>query len=163
MGVDTRDVVTGHEVKSIGHEQTFMEDIVDKRIAKRELLSLSNRVARRMRQKKIKGKTVTLKVKYKDFVQITRSTSIPKSIDDGLEIYALICGLLVKTAIGSRPVRLLGVSCSQISSTRLSEQLSLFQGDGGGKKRDDLNRAVDSLRDKFGERSVRPGALIETK
>jgi DNA polymerase-4 len=69
MGIDERDVEPEHDVKSIGHEETFARDIVDMDLAKKELLSLSNKVARRMRRKGITGKTVTLKVKYSDFVQ----------------------------------------------------------------------------------------------
>jgi DNA polymerase-4 len=83
MGIDEREVIPEHDVKSIGHEQTFSQDIISLGWAEKELLALGNKVARRMRHKGLKGKTVTLKVKYGDFVQITRSITLPNSTDDG--------------------------------------------------------------------------------
>jgi len=51
---------TGHDVKSVGNEQTFLQYIVSLDIAQKELLVLGDKVARRMRHKLLKGKTVTL-------------------------------------------------------------------------------------------------------
>jgi DNA polymerase-4 len=65
----------------------------------KELLALGNKTARRMRHKGLKGKTITLKVKYSDFVKITRSATLPKSTDDGVEIYSVACRLLEKTKV----------------------------------------------------------------
>jgi DNA polymerase-4 len=160
MGIDDRDVVQGHDVKSVGHEETFSQDILDKDLAKKELLALVNKVARRMRQKNATGRTVTLKVKYSDFIQITRSSTLPKSTDDGLEIYSTVCHLLEKTEVGKRPVRLLGISISQISFDDEESQLPLFTHDTASQKRKDLNVALDSLYEKHGDKSVRPGRLF---
>jgi DNA polymerase-4 len=160
MGLDERDVVPHHEAKSIGHELTFSSDILDRDEAKKELLSLANRVARRMRQHGLTGRTVTLKVKYIDFVQVTRAVTLPKSTDDGPEIYATACLLSNKTSLGKRPVRLLGISLSQLNHAGADGQLSLFHRGVDDQKRKDLHAALDSLYDKFGEKSVRPGTLI---
>jgi len=65
----------------------------------KELLALGNKTARRMRHKGLKGKTITLKVKYSDFVKITRSATLPKSTDDGVEIYSVACRLLEKIKV----------------------------------------------------------------
>lgn len=161
MGIDNRDVVTAHEIKSIGHELTFSLDIWDKTLAKRELLSLSNRVARRMRRHGVTGKTITLKVKYNDFVQVTRSVTSLNQTDDRSEIYAAVCRLLDKTHVGKKPVRLLGVSLSQLSHPRSETQLRLFAQDETSNKRKGLNMALDSVSDKFGEKSILPGTLIK--
>jgi DNA polymerase-4 len=160
LGIDERDVTPDHDVKSMGHEETFAADITDIDVARKELLSLSNRVARRLRRNAAAGKTVTLKVKYNDFVQITRSTTLPKSTDDGREIYAVLLSLLEKTQVGKRPVRLLGVSLSQLSFSHSEGQLSLFDRNGSAQKRKDLNKALDSLYEKHGYDSIRPGTLI---
>ena len=160
MGLDERDVVPHHKEKSIGHEVTFSRDILDKDEAKQELLSLASRVARRMRRHGLSGKTVTLKVKYLDFVQVTRAKTLTKSTDDGPEIYATVCLLLKKTGVGKKPVRLLGISLSQLSHAGSEGQLSLFSRDVADQKKKDLNTALDSLLDKFGEKSVRPGTLV---
>jgi len=94
MGIDERDVEPEREAKSIGHEQTFMEDILNPDQARKEILSLSNRIALRMRREEIRGSTVSLKVKYSDFTQITRAATLPEPTDDSMEIYSTSCGLL---------------------------------------------------------------------
>ncbi|NQT57105.1 MAG: DNA polymerase IV, partial [Desulfobacteraceae bacterium] len=160
MGIDDRDVVPHQDAKSIGHEETFSQDIMDIGVAKKELLSLANKVARRMRQKETTGRTITLKVKYKDFIQITRSATLPKSTDDGTEIYLAASSLLKKTEVGRRPVRLLGISLSQLDFTGPEDQLTLFYQDKVSKKRKSLNIALDSVQEKYGDKSIRPGTLV---
>lgn len=160
MGIDERDVEPEREAKSIGHEQTFMKDILDPDQAKKEILSLANRVALRMRREEVRGSTVSLKVKYSDFTQITRAATLPEPTDDSMEIYSTSCRLLKKTAVGKRPVRLLGISLSQLSSLEGEKQLFLFDQDKGYRKRKNLNTALDSICEKFGEKSIRPATLI---
>ena len=161
MGVDERDVIPDHDVKSIGHEQTFLQDIISLDTVQKELLALGSKVARRMRQKGLKGKTITLKVKYSDFVQITRSVTLPKSIDDGSEIYSVACRLLEKTGVTKKPVRLLGISLSRLSCLGTGTQLSLFDQDRSSQERQRLNIVLDSVSEKFGDESVLPGTLLK--
>jgi len=160
MGIDQRDVVPLHDIKSIGHEDTYSKDILDFELAKRELLSLANRVARRMRRKGLEGKTISLKVKYSDFKLITRSVTLHHFTNDSAEIYANVCSLLKKTAVGKRPVRLLGISISNLSDTDAGRQLSLFSQE-ENEKRKELNKTADSILDKFGKRGIRPGSLVD--
>ena len=160
MGIDERDVEPERETKSIGHEQTFMKDILNPDQAKKEILSLANRVAQRMRREKVRGNTVSLKVKYSDFTQITRAATLPEPTDDSMEIYSISCRLLKKTAVGKRPVRLLGISLSQLSTLENEKQLFLFAQDKEYQKRKNLNTALDSICNKFGEKSIRPATLI---
>ena len=160
MGIDERDVVIHQEAKSIGHEETFSEDIIDINLAKKELLALADKVARRMRREGVKGKTITLKVKYSNFVLIARSITLHKSTDDGAIIYSTACGLLDNTEAGKKPVRLLGISLSQLSIRDAEKQLSLFNEDVLNKRKK-LNITLDSLQDRFGENIVRPGTLID--
>ena len=161
MGIDERDVITHQEAKSIGNEETFDEDILDIDPAKKELLALSGKVARRLRHEGVAGRTVTLKVKYSDFVLITRSATLNKFTNDGAVLYQTACGLLDKTETGKRPVRLLGISVSQLSTWGGEEQLSLFTRIASDRKRKNLNTTLDSLQDRFGENIVRPGTLID--
>lgn len=160
MGVDERDVIPEHEVKSIGHEQTYSQDIISLDAAQKEILALGNKVARRLRHKRLKGKTVTLKVKYFDFVQVTRSATLPESTDDGSEIYSLACHLLKKTEVTKKPIRLLGISLSQLSFLGSGTQLSLFDQDRSSQKRQRMNIVLDSLYEKFGDKCVVPGTLL---
>lgn len=160
MGIDDRDVIPEHDVKSIGHELTFSKDIISLNAAQKELLALGNKVARRMRHKGLKGKTITLKVKYSDFVQITRSITLPNSTDDGPEIYSAARGLLKKTEVAKKPIRLLGISLSQLDFLGIGTQLTLFDPDRSSPKRQRLNTVLDSLYEKFGDKSIVPGTLL---
>jgi DNA polymerase-4 len=145
---------------------------------RRELLSLADRVSSRLRRGGIKGKTVTLKVKYHDFVQVTRAITLSDPTDDGGTIYRCALDLLLDTEAGARPVRLLGISVSKLvpeagrQKDRM-EQLGLFGRPGArtpepptaadpGKK-EKLNRAVDRIREKFGPGGIVPGALPREK
>jgi DNA polymerase-4 len=161
MGIDDRIVVRDHEVKSIGHEETFSEDIQRLDLAKKELLSLAHRVARRMRRHGVEGKTITLKVKYHDFTRTTRSVTRPIYTNDSADIYSNVCSLLEKTAVGRRPVRLLGISLSNLTDIDAGRQLSLFSNYETDERRKDLNRTLDSIVDKFGGKGIRPGSLID--
>lgn len=175
-GIDERGVEPDHEVKSIGHEDTYDEDIRDGEIIRKELLSLAQRVSARMRRKGFRGRTVTLKVRYHDFTMVTRAETIPSATDDGGMIYRTVLPLLEKTEAGRRPVRLLGISLSQLESGRETQvrwgQLPLFRKEKpvaekkGGPEKDPervakLNEAVDRIREKFGEKGIRPGTLAQ--
>ena len=129
--------------------------------ARKALLSLATRVARRLRGHGFLGKTVTLKVKYHDFAQITRSVTLQESTDDGREIFRNCCELLGKTEVGKRPVRLLGISLSQLDIAEEEKQLMLFEERSETPKRKRLNRALDTISDKFGEEAIVPGTLLE--
>ncbi|MBI5904665.1 MAG: DNA polymerase IV [Deltaproteobacteria bacterium] len=174
-GIDDRPVETEYEAKSIGHEETFDRDLRERGAMRRELLSLSDRVSARLRGHGVRGRTITLKVKYHDFVQVTRAATLADPTDDGGTLYRVSLDLLGDTEAGARPVRLLGISVSKLSPAaeerkgdRL-EQLSLFRPPGGGKrpeagvvdpeKKERLNRAVDRIREKFGRKGIVPGAL----
>ncbi|MDY6952406.1 MAG: DNA polymerase IV [Thermodesulfobacteriota bacterium] len=162
LGIDDRDVIPWSEVKSVGHEETFSQDIVEQEAARKEILFLSQKVARRMRRKGVSGRTITLKVKYSDFVQVTRSVTLPALTCDGHIVFSTACGLMAKTDVGRRPVRLLGVSVSQLSHASAStEQLSLFQEDERLSKRKDLNTALDAVSDKFGDDALLPATLLD--
>lgn len=161
MGIDTRDVEPYHNAKSIGNERTFTEDIICLDLAQKELLSLANKVAHRMRKHNVEGKTVTLKVKYSDFVLVTRSVTLTDASDDEFEIYRQTCDLLKKTDVGRRAIRLLGISVSQLNFLGPGDQLNLFDENKDSKKMKKLHRALDSLYEKHGKKSVMPGTLIE--
>jgi len=159
-GVDQREVEPEREVKSIGHEDTYPMDISDLGEARKQLLSLANRVAKRLRRHGFVGRTVTLKVKYFDFVQITRSITLGEPTDDSRKIFQTCCDLLGKTEVGKRPVRLLGISLSQLSDSDETKQLALFAAADPDKRRR-LNRALDTISEKFGDEAIVPGTLLE--
>jgi len=160
-GMDEREVETERGVKSVGREETYREDIVELTKARKALLSLATKVARRLRGYGFAGKTVTLKIKYYDFVQITRSVTLKESTDDGREIFQNCCHLLGKTEVGRKPVRLFGISLSQLHIAEEERQLALFEERRETPKRKRLNWALDTISEKFGEEAIVPGTLLE--
>jgi len=158
-GIDDREVVPEHGVKSVGHEETFSEDITEEGVAKKELLALANKVARRIRRDRLRGRTVTLKVKYADFVLVTRAVTLPEPTDDASVIYSSVCKVLSKTEVGRRPVRLLGFSLSHLVSEE-GGQLSLFD-KAAVTKRKELVSALDRICEKFGDDAIGPGTLVK--
>ncbi len=161
-GVDEREVEPEREVKSVGHEDTYPIDISDVEEARKQLLSLATRVAKRLRGYGLVGKTVTLKVKYYDFVQITRSITLGEPTDDNRKIFQTCCDLLEKTEVGRRPVRLLGISLSQLSDSDETKQLALFAVEEPDRSRR-LNKALDTISEKFGDKAIVLGTLLEGK
>jgi DNA polymerase-4 len=161
QGIDQREVELERKVKSVGHEETYPADIRDVAVARRELLALANKVGRRLRRHGLSGRTITLKVKYHDFVQITRSVTLLEAADDGRAIFRNCCGLLGKTEVGKKPVRLLGISLSQLSSSDGERQLSLFDEIGSPPKRERLNKALDTISEKYGDGAIVPGTLLK--
>ncbi len=81
-GIDPRPVEPAQEAKSIGHEEIFTEDLRDKKRIEKELLSLCLKVGKRARDRDLVGRTVTIKVKYRDFMQVTRSLTLPEPVAD---------------------------------------------------------------------------------
>ena len=86
-GRDDREVEADEPERSIGNEQTFSRDLDDPEEIKRELLALSEQVARRLRAHNVIARTLTLKVRFADFSTITRSKTLA---DAGPNISALV-------------------------------------------------------------------------
>ncbi|MBU0483363.1 MAG: DNA polymerase IV [Proteobacteria bacterium] len=161
QGIDYREVIPEREVKSIGHEDTFAQDLTDLKIIRREILSLATRVGERMRRAAAVGRTISLKVKYHDFKQITRSMTIPEATNDYLEIFSQALSLLAKTEAGSRPIRLLGISLGSLTSEGETRQIDLFPISAHKPKREQINKALDNIKQKFGKQSIIPATLLD--
>jgi len=155
-GLDDRPVIPDSEAKSIGQEQTFRVDVGDLTELKRILLDQTQQVARRLRRHELKARTVTLKLRYGDFTTITRSTTLPEPTDVTDALWKAAKGLLDKwSSKQHRPLRLLGMTASQLVRPGGIQQ-SLFP-DPGQLKQERLDRAVDQIADRFGDKAIRRG------
>lgn len=114
-GIDQRQVKPNRIRKSIGKEQTFSRDIDDLAWICNFLDELSEKVSAAMTKKNAAGKTVTLKIRYDDFETISRSTSHNYYINDAQSISETVRLLLKQTEVGSRKVRLLGITLSNLN------------------------------------------------
>lgn len=158
-GVDERPVLPPEEAKSIGHEVTFQEDSSDKEFLASVLLDLADRVARRLRQAGLKGRTVTVKIRDTDFKTITRSRTLPAPTDFEEDIYENGLELAKEAELGRKPVRLLGVSISNFTGEE-GAQLSLFP-EADRSEMVALHRTLDNLKDRFGEGIITRGSLVK--
>jgi DNA polymerase-4 len=111
-GIDNREVQPNQETKSISAEDTFAYDLTDIDEMYAELDKLSQTVCNRMQHYQLKGRTITLKIKYSDFKQITRNYSVPNPISDLETISATAKKLLLATEPDDKRIRLLGVTLS---------------------------------------------------
>ena len=109
-GVDERPVVTEHEPKSVSQEITFSRDLTDPEALRRQLWALSQGVARRLERKGLAAETVAIKLRYSDFVTLTRQMRLSVPTGDEREIYRVALVLLRRAWQRGRPVRLLGVA-----------------------------------------------------
>src|SRR5262245_11461023 len=96
-GRDNRAVEPNRPSKSAGSEETYAEDIESIEIVRQEIDQLARGVAEWLEKKAIKGRTVTIKVRYDDFTTITRSQSTPEYTNDADEIARRAIKLLDKT------------------------------------------------------------------
>jgi DNA polymerase IV len=121
-GIDDRPVQPDRETKSVSAEDTFPVDLATQEEMFLELEKLARLVSERLLKKSLKGKTVTLKVKFHDFRQITRSHSVEDLIDERHTLAAIAKELLLSSEAENKKVRLLGISVSNFPNTDTDEE-----------------------------------------
>jgi DNA polymerase-4 len=124
-GKDDRPVVIERERKSLGHERTFRTDLRGLRALEEPMGKLVGLVADGLSKRQLTGRTITVKVRYGDFETLTRSATLPLPTSDEEVIGRYARRLLRKTEAARRPVRLLGVTVSNMVR-REDPQLLLF-------------------------------------
>jgi DNA polymerase-4 len=161
-GEDESLVVSRTDAKSISSEETFEENTNDFEVLKKELLGQAEEVGRRLRKNELKGSTVTLKLRRADFVRITRSISFSKATDSTATIYERALKLLEAVDL-SEKFRLIGVAVSGFASGRdRPTQLNLFDRENRrGHSWRDVEKAMDSITEKFGREAIKRGSLIK--
>ena len=161
-GEDAREVEPYRAAKSYGEENTFERDISERGALEKVIRAHAEAVARRLRRDGVSGRGVTLKLKLARplgagrYPLVTRSVTLRQPTRDGAEIARVGRMLLARAAL-REPVRLLGVSVSRIEAGETS-QLGLLDGERAApESRARLNRVVDEIQDRFGDRSLARG------
>ncbi|CDM60986.1 DNA polymerase IV (plasmid) [Rhizobium favelukesii] len=124
-GIDERQVKPDRIRKSVGAEDTFREDIHDLESARAGLQPLVDKVWRYCEASAIRGKTVTLKVKWSDFTQITRSKTALAPVASAAEISEIVKLLLSPIFPVAKGIRLLGVTLSSLDAVDDADQPQL--------------------------------------
>ncbi len=157
-GIDDRTVTPECDRKQVSSEYTFDTDTADSAEVERTLLALCDKIASRLLRKKLRGRTVTLKLRDETFKTATRSRSLPRPIMSGEDIYRETRGLLRSENLHGRLIRLIGVS---VSSFEEEQQLSLFD-ETSSQRIDKVEAVIAQVRGKFGKEAITRASLVKT-
>jgi len=125
-GADPRGVQVARQPKSVSNETTFEEDTSDLSQLAEHIARLAQRVSERLQRRGLLGRTVVLKLTYRNFQHVTRRTTLTAPTGEADVIAAAARALLDRSAAASRLVRLVGVGVSGLASGGDGAQLSLL-------------------------------------
>jgi len=114
-GIHNSEVKPNRITKSVAAEHTFDENLTSEIFMQERLETIAAELDRRLKKHKIAGKTVTLKIKYSDFTQQTRSKTLPYFISDKSLLFDTVKELLFQERMKDS-VRLLGISLSNLNT-----------------------------------------------
>jgi DNA polymerase-4 len=152
QGIDFRPVLTEQVAKSISKEVTFAADIADEAELKRTLRRLSDGVGRQARKAGLVGSTIKLKLRWTDFTTLSRQATLDNPTDLDSEIYHAVSRLFDQVWINGRLVRLIGVGLAGFADPK--RQIGLWDDRDSSKQTEDLQTALDRLRDRYGEKTI---------
>jgi len=121
-GMDDRPVVPNRVRKSVGAEESFADDLTGLQAIHEALGDIAETLERRLERSQTGGRTLTLKVKYGDYQQVTRSRTTFVSISKRSEMLKLAMELLASTEVLSKSVRLLGLTVSNLDTEEEATQ-----------------------------------------
>jgi DNA polymerase-4 len=151
-------------VKQMSREETFDRDITDSAKLVSELRHLAARVAADLRADGLAARTITVKLRTRDFTTRSASRTLREPVESDRAVSETALGLLEQLRRErNAPTRLVGVALSNLTRGRDAEQMSIFgnaleDADAPERERDrDLSRAVDRVRERFGDEAIRTG------
>ena len=158
-GCDPRPVLTERPEKSIGRERTFVTDVDDDVVLRRELLGLADDVAARLRRAGTRARGVSLKVRWADLSIVTRSTTLERAASGGRDIHDAALGLYTALrdhgGVLPQRIRLIGVRAERLESAAGAPVLWEDEDPWA-----DADAAVDAARARFGREALRPARLL---
>jgi nucleotidyltransferase/DNA polymerase involved in DNA repair len=161
QGKDKRRVTPEEGFKSIGHENTFAQDSSDRALVFGTLLGLTENVARRLRAKGARSRTITVKLREADFTTRTKRKTLKEPADTAEQLYPVAESLLATLLREGEPVRLIGVYASNLVKGTPPGQLGLFSTPPGRDR--ELARALDNITERYGKRAITRATLISRK
>ena len=160
-GIDDRPVVPDIEELQISAEETFDTDIADHAQLHAELTRLADRSAARLRARRLVAACVVIKIRRKDFTTYTRQRHIEPPTQE-TRVIARVAAALLDAWLATQPtaaLRLLGVGVSQLSPAL---QLELFATP-ESERNQQLDQAVDDIRDRFGRSKLTRASSLDPK
>ena len=159
-GIDPAEVQPERARRSVSHEQTYSQDVDDPEVLRKTLLWMAESVGEALREKRVVAQTVRLKMRYGDFTTVLRQVTLPRATDQGQVLYEAALGLFERYWRPPRPLRLIGLGASGLLEEG-GYQLSLL--DQTDQRNVRLNRALDEIRDRFGEGAIQRASLLRPR
>jgi DNA polymerase IV len=155
-GEDPRLVTPREPIKSISRETTFDEDTTDTGLLESTLLALAEDVGGRLRAKKLEARTVTVKIRYADFVTHTRSRTLRRPLDIDELFFREALALFRENRQRRYRVRLVGVGLTNLvprawQDDLFDQEIPLLR---------ELDLRLDTIRAKYGKDAIRRGATV---
>ncbi len=155
QGRDDTPVNPASQAKSFSSEATLDRDLTDRDALRQQLLHHAEDVGRQLRLHGAKARTVTLKIKYHDFRQITRSATLTEPFQSSDILFNQACRLL-KDELLEQKIRLVGVGASNLVISRTPSQMDLFPTASlhQGSDWESVDQALDAINVKFGRDTI---------
>lgn len=158
-GIDDRPVVSEAEAKSISNETTFDTDVGQRDILRAWLMELTEQVCWRLRQHKLYGRTVQIKLRFPDFTTITRSQTLSEATQQTRQVWQAVIELFDKAMDKeTRPLRLVGIGVSGLcdKTTASQVQADMFK-QSRDTRQNQLDEVADAIKSRFGANGIRRG------
>jgi DNA polymerase IV len=160
VGIDESKVEARGEAKSISRETTFAQDTRDIAFLKATLRYLGERVGAELRESGKQTRCVSIKVRYADFTTVSRQHALKESASGDDVIFDTGIKLLeASLAQEKQAVRLIGIGVSNLVES--GQQLSLLNPQ--GMRANQLDKAIDRIRDRYGFTSIQTGRTLKLK
>ena len=155
------------ENKGIGNSTTLSKDVTTEERAREVFLMLAETVGGRLRKEKQKASMVSVEIKYSTFQSVSHQKQLVRATNTDQVIYENACELFHELWNGE-PIRLLGIRTSKLKDDGAPEQMSIFDYQYEEKndtvkeeKHRKLDKALDEIRKKFGDESIKRGTLLK--
>lgn len=158
-GIDNRvvDPYRYVDMKSIGNSETYTQDLFEYQDILEKLTKLAKKVSNRLKDDGSVTKTISIQVRYNDFSQINRSYTLDFYTDNFFEIYEIVERLYDDNQ-GDLPIRLLGVSCSNLKdSANNFRQINIFNLKEDTPKDKAISLVLDSINSAYGQKIIDKG------
>ncbi len=156
FGIDRRPIEADRQVKSIGDESTYDEDLTDRKAIEKEIAIHADIVAQRLRKHNLFARTISLKVRFASFKTVMRSLSLEEGTNLQEDIDRAARTLLSRIPV-YEGIRLLGVTASNLGPP--ISMGSLFSEE--SEKRARAAKAMDEIQAKFGKKALQKGFWVE--
>ncbi len=158
FGIDRRPIEADRQVKSIGDESTYDEDLTDRKAIEKEIAIHADIVAQRLRKHDLFARTISLKVRFASFKTVMRSLSLEEGTNLQEDIDRAALTLLSRIPV-YEGIRLLGVTASNLGPP--ISMGSLFSEE--SEKRARAAKAMDEIQAKFGKKALQKGFWVEKR